>query len=262
MPRNTPSVPTIVASLITRDLALYECFRRRLVNYHAVAASIKPEVEKLAGKTTTINTIVVAITRFSESIERETGEKPARSLSGARISLASDVVDVTIRARKTEQYEIAKRVGELAPSLSEPTRMFQLSNSIELVADEREYQSLIRASLEKFEITRETTALSRLDIHLPPAAEVAPEFGLFLTELLYRNGIKIRQTYIGAETVLIMSRADGPRAYEVLQAEIDESREAAREGKSPAARKSGVGTAELLQDELEGTFSSKSIGWD
>ena len=71
--------------------------------------------------------------------------------------------------------------------------------------------------------------------------------------------MKIRQTYIGEETVLIMSRAHGPRAYEVLQGEIDESRAASREGKSPAARKSGVGTAELLQDELEGTFRSKSL---
>jgi hypothetical protein len=74
--------------------------------------------------------------------------------------------------------------------------------------------------------------------------------------------VKIRQTYIGEETVLIMSRADGPRAFEVLQAEIDESRVASMEGKSKAPRKSSVGTAELLQDELEGTFSSKSIGRD
>ncbi|MHB8108335.1 MAG: hypothetical protein ACYDH4_13070 [Candidatus Cryosericum sp.] len=248
-----------MASIITRDLALYECFRRKLVNYHAVAGSIRPEVEKLAGKTTTINTIVVAITRFSETVERTAGEKPIRALGGARISLASDVVDVTIRARKTEQYEIAKRIGELSPSLSEPIRMFQLSNSIKLIADEREYDSQIRASLEKFEITKETTALSRLDIHLSPAAEVSPEFGLFLTELLYRNGIKIRQTYIGEETVLIMSRADGPRAYEVLQAEIDESRATSQ---SQPEKKSGVGTAELLIDELKGTFNSRSIGRD
>jgi len=232
MSRNTLTIPTVVAAIITRDLALYECFKRRLVNYHAVAGSIKPEVEKLAGKSTTINTIVVAITRFSETIERNGGEKPIRVLGGARISLASDVVDVTIRARKSEQYEIAKRIGELSPSLSEPARMFQLSNSIELVADEREYESIIRAALERFEITKETTALSRLDIHLSPEAEVAPQFGLFLTELLYRHGINIRQTYIGEETVLIMGRADGPRAYEVLQAEIDESRAAAEEAKN------------------------------
>jgi hypothetical protein len=240
MPRDTPSIPTVVASIITRDLALYECFKRKLVNYHAVAGSIKPEVEKLAGKPTTINTIVVAITRFSETIERPAREKPAPVLGGARISLASDVVGVTIRARKAELYEIAKRIGELTPSLSEPTRMFQLSNSIKLIADESEYESLIRASLEGFEIIRETTALSRLDIHLPPEAEVTPEFGLFLAELLYRHGIDIRQTYIGEETVLILKRADGPRAYEVLQEEIDQSRAASREAKNAA--KSALGS--------------------
>jgi hypothetical protein len=232
MPRDTLSIPTVVASIITRDLALYQCFKRKLVNYHAVAGSIKPEVEKLAGKSTTINTIVVAITRFSETVERPARERTVRAMGGARISLASDVVDVTIRARKSEQYEIAKSISELSPSLSEPTRMFQLSNSIELIADEREYESLIRASLERFEITKETTSLSRLDIHLSPDAEVAPEFGLFLTELLYRHGINIRQTYIGEETVLILGRADGPRAYEVLQGEIDESRAAEKEAKN------------------------------
>jgi hypothetical protein len=244
MPRNTPSIPTVVASIITRDLALYECFKRKLVNYHAVASSIKSEVEKLAGKPTTINTIVVAITRFSETVERPALEKPISVLEGARISLASDVVGVTIRARKSELYEIAKRIGELSPNLSEPTRMFQLSNSIKLIADESEYESLIRASLEGFEITRETAALSRLDIHLSPGAEAAPEFGLFLAELLYRHGIDIRQTYIGEETVLILKRADGPRAYEVLQQEIDQSRAASREakGSSKPARDSSSQT--------------------
>ena len=65
-----------------------------------------------------------------------------------------------------------------------------------------------------------------MDIHLSPAVEMTPEFGLFLTELLYRHGINIRHTYIGEETVLILGRSDGPRAYEVLRGEIDKSRTA------------------------------------
>lgn len=222
----------MVASIITRDLALYECFKRKLVNYHAVAASIKPEVERLAGRPTTINTIVVAITRFSDGKTRPEDWKPRNVLKEARISLASDVVDVTIKARKSELYEIAKRIGELSTSLGEPTRMFQLSSSIELVADEREYDSIIKASLEPFEISRETTELSRLDIHLSPSAELGPGFGLFLAELLYRHGISIRQSYIGEETVLILSRSDGPRAFEILQSEIDASRSAFSDAKS------------------------------
>jgi hypothetical protein len=136
---------------------------------------------------------------------------------------------VTIRARKSELYEVAKRIGELSVDLSETTRMFQLSNSIELIADEDEYDSLIKPALEGFDIRRERTELSRLDIHLSPAAEPTPEFGLLLTELLYRHGISIRQSYIGEETVLIIGRGDGPRAYEVLQEEIDASRAAAPE---------------------------------
>jgi hypothetical protein len=222
--RESSSIPTVVASVIARDLALYECFKRRLVNYHAVAASIKPEVEKLAGRPTTINTIVVAITRLSTGEVRSSDEKPVSVLKDARIALASDVVNVTISARKSELYEVAKRIGALSSSLSEPTRMFQLSSSIELVADEREYESLIKSSLEPFEISRETAKLSRLDIHLSPAVQLNPGFGLFLSELLYRHGISIRQTYIGEETVLILKRSDGPLAFEVLQDEIDASR--------------------------------------
>jgi len=238
MPRESPSIPTVVASIITRDLPLYECFKRKVVNYHAVAASIKPEVERAAGRQTTINTIVVAITRFSDGRAKPDGSRAAGILKGAHIALASDVVDVTIRARKSELYEVAKRIGELSGDLSEPTRMFQLSNSIELIADEDEYESLIKPALEGFDIRRERTELSRLDIHLSPAAEPTPEFGLLLAELLYRHGISIRQSYIGEETVLIIGRADGPRAYEILQEEIDASRAAAPQG---GAKRSATG---------------------
>jgi hypothetical protein len=234
MPRESPSIPTIVASIITRDLALYECFKRKVVNYHAVAASIKPQVEKIAGRQTTINTIVVAITRFSDARVKSSGNGPSGILRDAHIKLASDVVNVTIKARKSELYEIAKRIGELSANLSEPTRMFQLSNSIELIADEDEYDSLIKSSLGAFEIRRERTELSRLDIHLSPSAEPTPEFGLLLAELLYRHGISIQQSYIGEETVLILSRADGPRAYEILQEEIDASRAAVLEARPRA----------------------------
>ena len=222
----------MVASIITRDLALHECFKRKLVNYHAIAASIKPEVEKLAGRPTTINTIVVAITRLSNGNIRSTDEKPVSALKDARITLASDVVNVTINARKSELYEVAKRIGALSSSLSEPTRMFQLSSSIELIADEGEYDSLIKSSLEPFEISRETTKLSRLDIRLSPAAQLDPGFGLFLSELLYRHGIGIRQSYIGEETVLILERSDGPLAFEILQNEIDASRTASPESRN------------------------------
>ena len=203
---NKPSIPAAVASIITHNPAVYECFKQRLVNYHALAANIKAEVEKLAGKPTTINTIVVAITRFSSTITEASRPQPFLILKDARITLASDVVDVTIKGKKPELVQIMKRLADLSSSLNEQAHLFQLSNSIKLIADESEYASVIRKSLDEAMIVRETTQLSRLDIHLSAEVETKPEFGLFLTELFYRNGIGIRQTYIGEETVLILGR--------------------------------------------------------
>jgi len=210
---------------------VYECIKAKLINYHALAANIKSEVEKRAGKPTTVNTIVVAIMRFSDSIE-DAGvehEGPLSVLRAARITLASDVVDVTIKTKKSELLLMVKQIAELSAALNEPVHLFQLSNSIKLIADEAEYAALIRGSLGKGHIAKETTKLSRLDIHLSPEVEISPEFGLFLTELLYRHGIGIHQTYIGEETILILDRDEGPKAYEILREEIDRSRTAVGE---------------------------------
>ncbi len=224
LPSKYPSIPAAVVSIITHNQAVYECIRQKIINYHALAANIKSDVEKLAGRPTSINTIVVAIMRFSNTITEVRKAEPLLILRDARITLASDVVDVTIKARKSELFQTVKKLAELSSSLNEPTHLFQLSNSIKLIADEKEYNSSIRSSLDKIQIARETTQLSRLDVYLSPAVETTPEFGLFLTELLYRHGINIRHTYIGEETVLILDRADGPRAYDVLREEIDKSR--------------------------------------
>lgn len=223
-----PSIPAVVASIITHNPPVYECLKAKLINYHALAANIKSEVEKRAGKPTTVNTIVVAIMRFSDSIEDAEGnhEAPLSVLKAARITLASDVVDVTIRTKKSELLAMVKQIADLSAALNEPIHLFQLSNSIKLIADEAEYQAMIRGSLGKGHIAKETTKLSRLDIHLSPEVEITPEFGLFLTELLYRHGISIHQTYIGEETILILDRDEGPRAYEILREEIDMSRTA------------------------------------
>lgn len=220
------SIPTIVASIVTHDPAVYECMKQKIVNYHALAANIKSEVETQAGKPASINTIVVALARFSDTLTKAGRTKPSPILREARITLASDVVDVTIKTKKFEQFQIVKRIADLSSSLDEPIRLFQFSNSIELIADEREYNSLIRPSLDKILIERESARLSRLDIHLSADVEMAPEFGLFLTELLYRHGIKLRHTYIGEETILILGRDDGPKAYAILRQEIDSSRTA------------------------------------
>lgn len=223
------SIGTIVASVVTHDHAVYECLKQKLINYHALASVIKPEVERLAGRPTSVNTLVVAIKRFSDTVKKTDERKPLQILKEARITLSSDVVDVSITTSRAQLFPMIERIAKLSSDLSEPVHVFQLSHTIKLIVDEGEYKSFVRSALTKLRIEKETTQLSRLDIRLSQGVEKAPEFGLFLTELLYRNGVTIRQTYIGEETILILSREDGPRAYEILRHEIDRSRTAPSE---------------------------------
>lgn len=217
------SIANAVASVVTHNPAMYECFKQKVLNYHALAANIKPEVETLADRPTTINTIVVALTRLSRTIDTALVPQPSFVLKDARIKLASDVVDVTIKGNKSERVQVLKRLVDLSSNLEEPIHLFQLSNSVKLIADEREYASVIRPSLDKMLIAKELTQLSKLDIRLPEA-EIVANFGVFLTELLYGHGVTIRHTYIGEETVLILDRDDGPKAYDLLRQEIDRAR--------------------------------------
>lgn len=224
MPQYKISVPDAVAVIITRNQPIYECIKQKLINYHALAVKIKPEVDKLRGRETKINTIVVGIKRFSDTIVDIKVEEPLNILRDAHITLASRIADVTIKAKKSEFPAILKQITEISSSLNEPPHIFQLSSSIKLIADARDYEAFIRSRLSEWRITKEEMDLSKLSLHLPSKVESTPGFASLITELLYRSGINILNTYIGEETILILDRNDGPRAYEILEREIIRSK--------------------------------------
>ena len=224
MPQYKISVPEAVALIITKNQPIYECVKQKLINYHALAAKIKPEVDKLRDRKTKINTIVVGIKRFSDTIVDIRVEEPINILRDAQITLVSRIADVTIKAKKSEFPTILKLITEVSSRLNEPPHIFQLSNSIKLVANARDYEDFLRSRLSEWRITKEEMNLSKLSLHLPSKVESTPGFASLITELLYRSGINILNTYIGEETILILDRDDGPRAYEILEREITRSK--------------------------------------
>lgn len=229
-----PSVPAAVNSIIIHNQPIYACLKQKILNYHALAAIIKPEVEKITGRRTTVNTLVVAIKRFSDNLDRERHrlERPVNTLRNATITLTSDVADVTIRPRKSEFPEILKRIIDISSHLDESPDILKSSNLIKLVIDEKEYDSLVRQELKKKGIVRELMGLSRLTIHL--SSEVGgkdPGFPLFISELLYHQGINVIHSYIDEDTIVIVEKSDGPRACEIIQREIMRAEESSKSKK-------------------------------
>src|SRR2546426_10817960 len=111
----------------------------KLMNFHSLAQFIQRQVQRLSGKEASINTLVVAIKRFSDTLSNSKSPDPSKVLKDARISLSSGIVDVTIRAPRNQFSAIVKELSEVAGELSEFPPIFPLSKSIKVILAEGGY---------------------------------------------------------------------------------------------------------------------------
>ena len=87
------SIPEVVREIITRNRSIYDCMKMDLINYTALAVKIQPEIERVLGNSVNLNTIVVAIKRFSDSFEIKEDVKEESVLRNARLALTDGIMD-------------------------------------------------------------------------------------------------------------------------------------------------------------------------
>jgi hypothetical protein len=219
-----PTVPEAVREILTRNYPVYQCLKMKLLNFHSVAELIQPQVQELNGRKTTINTIVVAIKRFSDTLVPQTFPDAVKALENARISLSSGITDVTIKARRPEFPRILKELTELGSGLSEFPNIFPLATSIKMIVPTEEYE-MVQEKLGHLETTSTQRDVAKLSIILSPKAEKIPGIVSYITELFYRNGINIVDAVLGhGDIIMVLDGPDSHVAYEVLQREIHTSR--------------------------------------
>jgi hypothetical protein len=218
--RNSLSVPEAVREILTRNYPIYQCLKMKLMNFHSLAEFIQPQVQQLSGKETSINTLVVAIKRFSDTLSDSKSPNASGVLKDARISLSSGIVDVTIRAPRSQFSAIVKELSEIAAQLSEFPHIFPLSNSIKLILPAEDY-ILIQTRMEHLKDAATQANVSKLTLNLSPHAEMTPGVASYITELLFRNGVNTLDAFLGyGDIIMVVDDKDGPLAYDVLQREI------------------------------------------
>jgi len=100
----TQSVPEVVREIITRNRSIYDCMKMDLINYTALAVKIQSDVERTLGNSVNLNTIVVAIKRYSDSFQDKELVKDEPILKKARLSLSDGIMDVRV---PRENFRIA-----------------------------------------------------------------------------------------------------------------------------------------------------------
>ncbi len=67
----TQSIPEVVREIITRNRSVYDCMKMDVINYTALAVKIQSDIERILGNSVNLNTIVVAIKRYSDSFQEK-----------------------------------------------------------------------------------------------------------------------------------------------------------------------------------------------
>jgi len=197
----------------------------KIINFHSLAEFIQPEVQEVTGRKTSVNTLVVAIKRFSDSLSDSKSPNTSRVLNGARISLLSDIVDVTINAPRTQFPKIVMELSEAASELSEFPHIFPLASSIKMILPSSDYD-LIRAKQRNIDGAVTQPNVAKLTLNLSSSAEMTLGIASYVTELLYRNGVNILDAFLGyGDIIIVVDDRDGPLAYDILRKETEGSDE-------------------------------------
>jgi len=224
MKTGRPTISGVVVDLLTRNHPIYQHIRMGLINYHALAARIKPTVDRITGRDVNVNTIVVIIKRFSDAQSKIGLPLTMSILRNSKMTLSSGVVDVTINPKRDAFITELKKLVELSAELNERPHIFPLVSSIKIIADANDYEKLKTALKSRYSLKPRLNA-AKITIHLSEEAERSPGIAAYITDLLYRNGINIVDAFLGyEEIILILDESDGPRAYTILEEETGKGR--------------------------------------
>jgi hypothetical protein len=215
-------VSDAVSTIILRNHVVYESLKLRIINYHALAKKIASEVEGLTGKEENPETVVVAIKRFADGLSETETQGLTTVLRDVKLTLSGGLVIMTIAGKGTPTHQILRDVLALVPKFAGASNVFQLPNSVKMIAEEEDALLLEKALSGRYSSSLEKNA-ARITIRMPPSAEKVPGVASFITELLYRNGVSILDAFLSYEDVLIVVKEKfGPKAYQVLSEQVSE----------------------------------------
>src|SRR5213594_2272664 len=87
IPNKGVSVPEEVREILTRNYAMYQCLKMKIINFHSLAELIQRQVQEVTGRTASVNTLVVGFKRYSDTLQANKAPGTSKVLKGARISL-------------------------------------------------------------------------------------------------------------------------------------------------------------------------------
>ena len=237
------SVPQAVKEIILSNDLYLKAVKSGIANYTAIANQIQPDVESVTGTRANIGTIVVAIKRFADLINKSRNlehlrsedepkgkflnrnesqeQKSFISSQDARMKLTGSIIDIDLGNQNS-----FKNVNDLLDEFTQETLMdynlIRTTEKIRIVTEDMFNSRKIIASLTEKCNGKITEGLSRITITLFSDNIVGIRQLLFnIFDILNNYKITLNNVIFSSnEIVLILERNQAIHTYDLLQKKI------------------------------------------
>lgn len=207
------SVPHAVKRVIGSSSFLLQALSSGIVNYTGLAERIKPDIEKLTKASVNLNTLVVAIKRFADSLQGV--ETSNATVEGIRMSLTGSIIVVGFSTASREMASVLESLLESDKEYS----MFRTNGQVSFFAESREIHALDDVVHHFQGVIKE--GFSKITINLPPDIDSAYSILSTISYILSTSQIPLYNAFFSnSQIVLILNVQDAAKAYEIIRGEI------------------------------------------
>lgn len=212
------SVPEVVRDIITRNRSISDCMKMDLINYTALAVKIQPEIEKILENSVNINTVVVAIKRYSDSFEVKEEVKEESVLKNARLALTDGIMDIKFSVKESSEMDPATILDKFS-KITNNYDFFRLSDSFRFLTEDMEDIRQIFSNVSDRD-DMFSTGLAKIRI-LVPTSQNQSDVVSYVAEVLHANGIELVNAFFSQDNIMvILNEKDAGRAYDILHSDI------------------------------------------
>ena len=221
---NEKSITEAVREIVSSDLSFQDSLQRDYCNISALARNIKPQIDQMLSKDTSIESIVTALKR--SRYDYDVPQKPIASiLAASNITVNTDVAKVSAKKSKKTIEKVAKAmvqgVGNFI-SISESIM------SITLVFEDLLLQD-IKGMFAYDDILEIEDSLAAIIVHSPEDIIKTPGCAIAFYNQLARRHINIEDTVsCYTDTIVLVKMEQVGKAFNALTDLISNSRKMAK----------------------------------
>ncbi len=212
------SIPEVVREIITRNRSIYDCMKMDLMNYTALAVKIQPEIERILRNSVNINTVVVAIKRYSDSFEIKEEVKEESVLKNARLALTDGIIDIKFSIKDSNEMDPMIILDKFS-KITNNYEFFRISDSFRFLAEDMEGIRQIFSNVSN-RGDMFSTGLAKIRISVPTSQNQSDVVS-YVAEVLHANGIELANAFFSQDNItIILNEKDAARAYDILHSNI------------------------------------------